>query len=369
MSEQAGLERNILKYEVEKMKKRTLTLGLTLLTVLATAAPAYADSGFADIAGHEDAAVIEKWCDYGIVEGYGGNFRPDDAVTESELDIMLDRLMGREVSAWSKSGGLSYGQAEAMLKEDFVNYSFTGSESGELTRAGAVTYLEELVGPVDTVYDHAYIGALDGGFTDTIEAYAQAEGWTVEEFNQICQLPASSMSAIQLTSMNKIRDKQLKPKADTLVQKVITEYDVNKYLDGSYQTPKGFISICADVKQYVTVKDCYYGLRLDYAGTYFKPDDPYYGVIRFTADNSAEATVPKSPANGGAVEDPYPFGGAGFTTGTAGRMGSPEWVLPVFAQINAGGAQLLLIAEDGTETVKGVYNDYAGRFLNLTIEP
>ena len=116
------------------------------------------------------------------------------------------------------------------------------------------------------------------------------------------------------------------------------------------------------MKQYETVQDMYYGLRLDYDGTYFKPEGENYAVIRFYAANADQAVVPKSPANGGDVEDPYPFGGAGFTTGTNGRWGSPEWVMNEFT-VPDDGAQLFEIQEDGTEILRGVYTAEAGQFV------
>lgn len=354
------------------MKNKSFKILLALIiTFSLTAVPVFAESSFVDVKGHSQENLIEKWTDYGIIQGYSGTFRPDETLTASELDIMLDRLLGREVSVWTKSESLTHAAAVDEIQKYFTKYpdKAEGNSADKMTRAEVIAFFESLVGNVDNVYDHDYISKLTGGFSDTLEKNAAAVGWTVEEFNKVCELPAVSMSAIELEKITKIRDAQLKPVKDSLLQKVITEYDMNKYLDGSYKTPKGFISICNDVKQYVTTADCYYGLRLDYSGTYFKLDDPQYAVIRFTANNGNEATVPKSPAAGGTVTDPYPFGGAGFTTGTQGRLGSPEWVLNGFADIGDGGAQLLTIAKDGKEKVVGVYNEYADRFLNIKIEP
>ena len=149
-----------------------------------------------------------------------------------------------------------------------------------------------------------------------------------------------------------------------LMQKVITTYDMNKYLTGEYKTPKGFISICADVKQYKNMQDDYYGLRLDYEGTYFKPVEKSYAVIRFQAANIGKAIIPKAEVNGGTYQDPYPFGGVGFTTGTNGRWGSPEWVMPEFTVLDDG-AQLFEIFQDGTEVLKAVYRAEAGQFISV----
>lgn len=213
-----------------------------------------------------------------------------------------------------------------------------------------------------TLYDQTYLQGLSGGFTDTIGQYAQEQGLSEEEFRTLCEKAAADMSADELAKINAIRDQQIVPNADTLMQKVITLYDMEKYLSGEYKTPKGFVSACADVKQYNTTEDMYYGLRLDYEGTYFKPEGESYAVIRFYAANIDQAVIPKSPANGGTIEDPYPFGGAGFTTGTNGRWGSPEWKMDEFTVLNDG-AQLFEVAEDGTQTLRAVYVAEAGQFV------
>lgn len=206
------------------------------------------------------------------------------------------------------------------------------------------------------------ITGLAGGMPDTIAEYAAAEGWTVEEFDTMCQKAAADMTAEELEKMNNIRAKQIVPTPDTLMQKVITTYDMEKYLSGEYKTPRGYVSVCADVKDYVTMEDMFYGLRLDYEGTYFAPDEDSYAIIRFKAENIGDAIIPRSPANGGDVEDPYPFGGAGFTTGTNGRMGTPEWVMGDFTVL-ADGAQLLEVMPDGTLILRAVYTVEAGQFV------
>lgn len=368
-----------------------------------TKAPVVTAAEFSDVEGHWAEAAIERWADYDIVHGYKGTFRPDDTIVRSELESILDKLFGdQQFTEGEASVPVSREEAALVIGKAFTVDTETGSKTGfkdaaeisdtakayvygmeakgyisgyngsfdpkgTLTRAEMISMLDNIVGQIDVIYSHDYTEQLSGGFTDTIDQYAKAENWTVDEFKKVCELPASSMSAIQLAGMNRIRDKQLKIDDKTLLQKVATTYDMNKYLSGEYKTPKGFVSICADVNQYKTLEDMFYGLRLDYTGTYFKPDDESYSVTRFCAENGSQAAIPKSPANGGTVEDPYPFGGAGFTTGTNGRFGSPEWTLPGFAQIAEGGAQLFEVYQDGSELLRGVYNEEAGRFLCITM--
>ena len=65
----------------------------TLLAValaLALAAPALA---YDDTAGHWGAEAIDRWSQEEILQGYGGQFRPDAPITRGELAVILDRLM------------------------------------------------------------------------------------------------------------------------------------------------------------------------------------------------------------------------------------------------------------------------------------
>ena len=210
-------------------------------------------------------------------------------------------------------------------------------------------------------YTHEYISGLGGGFVDTIGRYCDEEGITVEQFRELCQLRAEDMTPEELGIMNTIRARQLTPSDNVLMQKVITLYDMNKYLSGEYRTPRGWVSICADVKQYVTTSDMYYGLRLDYVGTYFTLEEDF-AVIRFHAVNADIATIPLSPFNGGDCGDPYPFGGVGFTTGTNGAWGSPEWKFPDFTVL-VDGAEIFRVDGSGKETLVGVYVAESGRFV------
>ena len=214
----------------------------------------------------------------------------------------------------------------------------------------------------DVLYDHKYLQSLNGGFIDTVSVYTAQEGLPLKIFISLLEKRAEDMSSYDLKIINKIRAKQLKPTSDVLMQKVISVSDMDNYISGKYKAPKGFVSICADIKQYKTVADFYYGLRLDYSGTRFKPEDNSCGVIRFKAINITSAFIPKSPFNGGEIKDPYPFGGTGFTTGCNGRFGTPEWVLPDFAVMDDG-AQIFEVFKDGSEKLRAVYRVEADRFV------
>jgi hypothetical protein len=56
-----------------------------------TAAQTYQKQKFADLEGHPARAAVELLAETGIIAAAGGNFRPDDAVTQAELITMLVR--------------------------------------------------------------------------------------------------------------------------------------------------------------------------------------------------------------------------------------------------------------------------------------
>ncbi|MEN6461451.1 MAG: S-layer homology domain-containing protein [Syntrophomonas sp.] len=314
----------------------------------------------------------------GYLQGVGNNrIDPEAEVSREQAAVILARVMNLTESGSNGSfkdseliSGWAQGMVGAVTQKGYMvgNNSFF-RPAAPLTRGEAAAVIERILRsqaiPLNdaiTRYDIAYLQSLPGGFVDTIARYAEEEGLTVAEFKALCEKAAADMSPDELAKMNNIRAKQMKPTPDTLMQKVITIYDMNKYLSGEYKTPKGFISICADVKQYKNLQDCYYGLRLDYNGTYFKPDEKSYAVIRFRAANIGKVTIPRSKINSGTFEDPYPFGGAGFTTGTNGRWGSPEWVMPEFTVLDDG-AQIFELFQDGTEVLKAIYRAEAGQFV------
>ena len=292
---------------------------------------------------------------------------PESIVTREQAAVIIARVLNlTESSSGFKDSAQISGWAQSMVGAVSHNGYMIGSSgyfrpAAPLTRGEAASIVARVLNPQER-YDRAYLQSLSAGFIDTIVQYAGEEGLTVDAFKALCTKAAGDMTADELARMNRIRTQQIMPTADTLMQKVITTYDMNKYLSGEYKTPKGFISVCADIKQYKTIPDYYYGLRLDYEGTYFKPDEESYAVIRFKAANIDKAIIPKSTVNNGTYTDPYPFGGAGFTTGTNGRWGSPEWVMPEFTVLNDG-AQLFEVFQDGTEVLRAVYRAEAGRFI------
>ncbi len=49
---------------------------------------------FPDTQGHWGQGAIERWSDYGVLEGANGLFNPDSNMTRAELAAVISRLLG-----------------------------------------------------------------------------------------------------------------------------------------------------------------------------------------------------------------------------------------------------------------------------------
>lgn len=62
---------------------------ISLLPISAQAA----QGTYSDTAGHWAESAIERWSEYGVLQGSGGRFRPNDPITRAEIAAVLDRVM------------------------------------------------------------------------------------------------------------------------------------------------------------------------------------------------------------------------------------------------------------------------------------
>ncbi len=77
--------------------KKPLFIFLTVIVVICSPVPAYADSEmpFYDIQGHWAEEIIKDKAGRGFIKGYhDGTFRPDDDLTKAELITMVNRMFG-----------------------------------------------------------------------------------------------------------------------------------------------------------------------------------------------------------------------------------------------------------------------------------
>jgi hypothetical protein len=201
------------------------------------------------------------------------------------------------------------------------------------------------------------------GFEDGIAGLAAAHNLSIEQFIVLEGKSAADLSVVERNTMNNIRNTIAHPNASTIMQKVIPKSDINKYISGEYGSCRGFVTTAKDGKHLRTYEDIFFGMRLDYSNTPFSLNDGSCGVIRYTASNSADAIVPKSVINGGTETSSMPFTGHGFTSGTSGRLGVPEWKMQSFASINVG--ELWEVFSDGREVLLAKYDVNLGKFVPI----
>ena len=69
-----------------KTLKRTLAMVLALAMVLtAMGMTVVSAASYSDTQGHWAESYINTWSDNGVIQGDGGYFRPDDAITRAEV--------------------------------------------------------------------------------------------------------------------------------------------------------------------------------------------------------------------------------------------------------------------------------------------
>ena len=164
--------------------------------------------------------------------------------------------------------------------------------------------------------------------------------------------------------MKAVRDAIPMPTNQTIMQKVIPQGDIAKYISGDYYQVRGYITRAQDVNKLDSYNDIYNSLRLNYNGSVFNPViDECVGVIRFKTPDAADIDIPYSQAMGGSTVDGPPFTGNGFTAATNGQV-IPEYKIDDYVALYDG-AELYTITKDGTETLVAVYNEGLGRFVDI----
>lgn len=209
---------------------------------------------------------------------------------------------------------------------------------------------------VEGNYTHQTIQLMNGFDEEKPELLSRCQ---VDEttFIALSTDSAWALPADQRQKLRSIRDGVSKPDGNTLLQKIIPLSDLTTYMENKYGgTVGGFVTEAADVKSLFTMRDVYYGLRLDYEGTQFKPEGAGYAVIRFYSEKTDKLDIPYSPELGGNQEHAWPNGGGGFTTSTLGKGGYPEWTFDNY-YAPKDGAELYEVTPQGREILRSVYKE------------
>lgn len=210
-------------------------------------------------------------------------------------------------------------------------------------------------------FNEALINSLNG-FSDNISTIAAERNLSLANFKILEEKPANLLTSAERNLVNGIRNDIPQLTSNTILQKVIPKDDISKYLSGQYTQVRGYMTTAADAKHLNTFEDIYYGMRLDYSATSYSIADGSCGVIRFKAINASSAYIPKSPVNGGNIADAFPFTGHGFTSGTNGRLGVPEWKMDGWAVMKEG-SELWEIDSNGGEILKAIFSEALGKFV------
>ena len=164
--------------------KRTLSIVLAIAMVLTTfGMVTVSAANYADTPGHWAEAVIDEWTGYGVIQGDGGYFRPDDSITRAEVAQVTQNVIGYaattentftdvDPNAWYTDAILRLAEAGALKG----NGDGTMSPDAYMTREEAMTMLGRAYGltPANTnagitqysdyqsisEYANGYIGAM-----------------------------------------------------------------------------------------------------------------------------------------------------------------------------------------------------------------
>ncbi|MDD4847251.1 MAG: hypothetical protein PHR53_00575 [Bacteroidales bacterium] len=215
---------------------------------------------------------------------------------------------------------------------------------------------EPFVDPTVGTYNKEYMASLTG-FFEQRPSLLESNEVSVAEFIRISTDSSWGLSVDERTKLKTIRNLVDFPTHKILLQKAVTLYDMENYVSNKYGgTVGGFISVAGDVKSLHTLRDVYWGLRLDYPGTYWDTTGPGYAVIRFTSNCVSTLYIPYSPEMGGDYPHSWPNTGGGFTASTLGNGGFPEYVFSGYHAPNEGG-EIYQISSDGSETLVATFTD------------
>ena len=198
------------------------------------------------------------------------------------------------------------------------------------------------------------------GFIDLLPNLLKKEGLTMDDFRYIMLKNVNALTETEKMKLARIRNAIPKPDANTVMQKVIPKTDIENYINPTsnyYKQIGGYVSTAADTKHLKTFNDLYYGERLDYTNSKFFMSANSCGIIRFKNTRSSEVVIPTGSQYNGYD---YPFTAHGFTSGSNGRLGVPEWHFQSRIDIQEG-TEIWEIFNDGTEELRAIYRN--GKFV------
>ena len=189
-----------------------------------------------------------------------------------------------------------------------------------------------------------------------------ASPYTAADVVRMIDAPTEALSTAELTFLTDLR-RRVTSDGSTVWQKVLAPGDGPSRLDGTFayqpDSVTGFVTRLRDVAHLATPREIYEQLRLDYAGSPFRPDgSENVQLLRFTLDaGSSQPVIPfDSIARGGPSEftAPVPFTGNGYTA--AGLPVASGQIIPESSFSRSGGPGVMDVGTEMWEiTPNGIY--------------
>ena len=146
--------------------RRALSFVLTLAMLFSMAMPTAfaaepvvtAEKAYSDIAGHWAEKPIERWDDYGIVSGFGEEFRPNGTITRGQMASILSNLLNLTEEAENTFSDVPEGKWYTTFVLRCVKAGIMAGANGkampekEITRAEAAAILARLTDVTRRLY-------------------------------------------------------------------------------------------------------------------------------------------------------------------------------------------------------------------------
>jgi len=254
---------------------------------------------------------------------------------------------------------------------------------GDLSRLGRLDGLDNLdeladlgrtYSMMDDVPHHTTFSPEQLGGSRVTDDLLSGSGLSRDEFTDLVNKPQADLTPGERSALESVRDSLPDPDASTVMQKVIppSVYDdagnlvrsgADDYLMGGnpdfdVTSIRGAVTTADDVSHLGTPAQIHDGLRLDYGGTRFAPDDAGTHVIRFQTDTPSFEVPRHSDLGGSGRFDDWgdPFTGNGFTK-------SGDDIIPEYAVSDrdgvrmSDGAEMWEVTDTGTQRLVGVLRD------------
>ena len=137
----------------------------------------YTLSDFRDTQGHWAQTQIKAWANYNIINGYNGNFMPNDAIKRCDIACIIDRIMGLKYTSYNSFRDLQDGEyyTDSLLKCYAAGYI---QGDGSLLRPLDTATREEVATILYRVFN---LEVLDGSSKASFNDMSSISSWASEE--------------------------------------------------------------------------------------------------------------------------------------------------------------------------------------------